>query len=891
MTGWGTDSVEAVEQWIRERVPVNAPEKEKQAVREEVHAYMSAVFRARENPPGVGEVEEWLARFEQEQIDGSARRVASLVLRKSQKAKLSVWEKIRRKNFMRASWIVWFVFLPALTFGVEAVTHWCGSTFFDPLPTIAHGLLVAVAVAGCVLLWLHSRETSGDGPLKTWAGLFRGYCLVIGSYYGLLVAPILIVTTIYYIVGVVGTLGMALVVFPLFFAGFFLTAGPLFVALGALMMKPLQKERRIGPTFVGGAIVGIVSLLAIEGPNLATRVGIANNDPELIRNFGSRETLLRACYEGSGFRAGTTDTVGWLASGFNGVEMFSVASTSQDANRARELYYRVTGNSFNSVQPPSVGPVMLRDGRSENWAADFDFDPDVGGDVVAGRVRGLTLASSRLDGHVDETSRLGYWEWTAEFANAALREAREARMQLLLPHAGVVSRLTLWVEGEPQEAAFGPTAKVASAYKSVAVVQQRDPVLVRWEAPDRILVQCFPVPAQGTLKFRVGITAPIPEDGVLAMPRIIERNFGLGDELRNDVWVESATETELFSRRAGEQARGWKASNGSLPANLITDGGFVHAEFAEKENVPTVWTKDIYGESGNRGGVLVRKKAGQEMRPLDQLIVVVDGSARMAPWKKEIAEAVREAGNECEVKAFFAYDGVRELSSVEQLQSVKYAGGHDGQDALRQALASAKKKKEGTRSAIVWLHGPQPYEFKSVAGLNQEFTYGNSESSVYTVPLAPGKNRIIEKFGRRFSSLPAPLQTGDLTESLQRLCKGEVEDHENWDWQELPAGEQPEGGREVGDQLARFGEWQRLEGLKQSRGDVELGNRAAFAQLVTPWSGAVVLERARDYEAFDLEQVKTSTVPSIPIVPEPSTAMFTLLSFSWLILRRKRMGE
>jgi len=51
-----------------------------------------------------------------------------------------------------------------------------------------------------------------------------------------------------------------------------------------------------------------------------------------------------------------------------------------------------------------------------------------------------------------------------EFGNSGKRN-KEARMQLLLPADGVVSRLTLWVNDEPQEAAFFSTVKVTKGRK------------------------------------------------------------------------------------------------------------------------------------------------------------------------------------------------------------------------------------------------------------------------------------------------------------------------------------------------------------------------------------------------------------------------------------------
>ena len=86
---------------------------------------------------------------------------------------------------------------------------------------------------------------------------------------------------------------------------------------------------------------------------------------------------------------------------------------------------------------------------------------------------------------------------------------REARAKIKLPPGAVVSRLTLWINDEEREAAFAARGKVTEAYTQV-VRRRRDPVLVTTAGPDRILVQCFPVPPDGrTMKIRIGITAPL----------------------------------------------------------------------------------------------------------------------------------------------------------------------------------------------------------------------------------------------------------------------------------------------------------------------------------------------------------------------------------------------
>lgn len=76
-------------------------------------------------------------------------------------------------------------------------------------------------------------------------------------------------------------------------------------------------------------------------------------------------------------------------------------------------------------------------------------------------------------------------------------------------------------DDEPREAAFGGTSVVREAYRKVAIVQRRDPLLVTWAGPDEVFVQCFPIPAQGRECIRLSIAAPS-----LVLPRITEHNFG-----------------------------------------------------------------------------------------------------------------------------------------------------------------------------------------------------------------------------------------------------------------------------------------------------------------------------------------------------------------------------
>ncbi len=170
----------------------------------------------------------------------------------------------------------------------------------------------------------------------------------------------------------------------------------------------------------------------------------------------------------------------------------------------------------------------------------------------------LSLASSRIDGSFDPDAALGYLEWTMVFKNTASFQ-QEARARLALPPGGVVSRLTLWVNGEEREAAFAERGKVQAAYDAV-VRTRRDPVLVTTNGGDIVNVQCFPVQPNGEMKIRLGVTAPMQiemtnmsaskeahSEAWMRLPYFIERNFRVDDNVTHSVWIESKQPLESSS--------------------------------------------------------------------------------------------------------------------------------------------------------------------------------------------------------------------------------------------------------------------------------------------------------------------------------------------------------
>ena len=341
----------------------------------------------------------------------------------------------------------------------------------------------------------------------------------------------------------------------------------------------------------GGNHVRHIAIGALEFQPAITRVALEWADDvgprrqqrgiQILRSVGDEETMLRACYERA--RRFTN-----LAS------LFISRDNPLQQLEARTIYFRVTGKAFNSQPPPRL---YTRDGRWE-VAEEFSWESDdaQGGDAVEGRLRGLSLEDSRIDARIHSQAGLAYLEWTLQFRNHSNRQ-QEARTQILLPPDGLVSRLTLWVNGEEREAAFAGRGQVRQAYENI-VRQRRDPVLVTTQGKDRILVQCFPVPPNGgKMQTRIGMTVPLQmldlTRGTLLLPHMVERNFSLAHGLEHALWVESRNPLSsplatLLSSSKGESE--FKLHGQILNHELVSPQAAI--EVTRPEATKRVWTRD-----------------------------------------------------------------------------------------------------------------------------------------------------------------------------------------------------------------------------------------------------------------------------------------------------------
>ena len=308
---------------------------------------------------------------------------------------------------------------------------------------------------------------------------------------------------------------------------------------------------------------------------------------------------------------------------------------------------------------------------------------------------------------------------------------------------------------------------------------------------------------------------------------------------------------------------------------MLSWGSFVRCHNLPSD--PVVWTRDQFASEGDRYLIRERVEASSE-RP-QTLVLVVDGSSYFTEWYSGFRRAVEVLKNRGhKVRVVCAAEG-----RVTENEEVVFVGGQNNMAALRRGSELAVEEKA---DHLIWLHGIQPVDFDGVEEFLQAMERSFSQAHFSVMDLGRGPNRLLEKLESRIEVAAGgrPAAPEDLSAEFLRLIQPS---EQGYHFRRSAEGVEPEG-REVWDQLARhYVHGKVMESLKEPALREAWADQASRYQLVTPVSGAIVLETQQQYQDFGLKQVDVSTTPSIPGVPEPSTALLLLMSTLGLLIRRR----
>ncbi len=354
---------------------------------------------------------------------------------------------------------------------------------------------------------------------------------------------------------------------------------------------------------------------------------------------------------------------------------------------------------------------------------------------------------------------------------------------------------------------------------------------------------------------------------------MVERNFDLDADLRHAIWIE-----------------GGRAARTALNDATLLTGRF-------RLTLPPVTVPSMtFGSmpaQGKAAAVSVEQRIVREASSRGPLMLVVDSSADMAAIATALPAALDAiapgrvvglvvAGDEPGFVAPRPWSREQAAEISTALGGMRFRGGQDDRAGLAVAL-QAMPRADAT---LLWLHGAQPIRFTSPApALEQALERLPALPRLVRYQVAPGRAMTLAG-SRWFDTARLPSPSGDVSVDLRAILADVAGNAPRWTVVRTAfAGTAIPGSTHI----VRLWAAERLAGLGGSRGKtreaaVSLAHRL---NVITPVSGAVVLETVRDYTANGLPVPDPDAVPT---VPEPETwalLILTALAGAWLVKRQR----
>ena len=783
-------------------------------------------------------------------------------------------------NIKPPGWVVFTlaVFYPLFTIGFELFTQMCAESLFDPMPTIFHKILLLIVPLANFLVWkqLRSKRILNIRSLMLLCTISIG----VSGFYTLIFLPV----TPFAVVGII------------FFGYGLLPLAPLVSFIMGIRLygefKGEHDKKLVGNSFLlKGISISILLLMVIDIPSAVTKWGVnlAVSDSietrergiRLLQSMGSKDQLLGYCYDGNRRTSGPLSFV---------VMIFGQHSYISSSD-AREIFYRVTGELFNTY------PVPYQGGRWDRFD-EFSFDADQGGTEVGGRIKGLELITSKIDGSISGDDGVAYFEWTLEFKNDSSRQ-REARVQIALPPNAVVSRATLWINDEEREAAFAGKGKARQAYERV-VRRRQDPLLVTSVGADRILAQAFPIAAKGgTIKFRLGMTTPLSlnnrENASLVLPAIVDRNFGNSDDVKHTIWIESKkiieiNSSDLSSKKISENVYRLKGNISDIelsnPRKTIT-------------TVRKISLSQLVSQYDNNQQI-VQQVVEIPNKVKEVLMIVVDGSVKSGKYIDQVIESLKTLPQGQKVGLLIAsgdnpfieidhWSEEQQNKFIKLLNDYEFIGGQDNAPALAEALLKMERFHD---AEILWIHSPQPIVFaEGLSKLEQVIERLPQLPLINSYGLRLGPNKLLNKLS---SSFKWTLNSGTIAKKdsaendLKEYFLSRYSTNKQLVFERIAVEnvkDVPQGSKHI----ARLWARDKIRALMRDdpKNQAKAIEIAAKYQLVTLVSGAVVLEDQKQYDDNGLNPVDANSVPTIPEPHQWVLAFIILLMLLWFLRQNK----
>lgn len=312
-------------------------------------------------------------------------------------------------------------------------------------------------------------------------------------YYAIFLMP-------YYVFGVLGAifLGISTHVFvPIYFL----------LILSVLIVREYNRNQKIIWTFSSGALLAVSSVLVFT-----YLWKIQNDEITLLSNENIlNETSLPIWTKVSQQIPNNAITTKILKSGivyttpkdfrFEGM---SLPSKSFDEVKKHDPFI-VLANAF------CKEPDLRDDDKIKILESVYDARHQAQDRLWSGK----DLITSNLISNIKifPKQRIAYTEKIVSIQNTNKRDRwrnqQEAIYTFHLSEGSVVSSLSLWINGKEEKGILTTKGKADTAYKTVVGVEARDPSLVHWQEGNTVSVRVFPCTPSENRRFKIGITSTL----------------------------------------------------------------------------------------------------------------------------------------------------------------------------------------------------------------------------------------------------------------------------------------------------------------------------------------------------------------------------------------------
>jgi len=475
--------------------------------------------------------------------------------------------------------------------------------------------------------------------------------------------------------------------------------------------------------------------------------------------------------------------------------------------------------------------------------------------------------------------RLAYSELVLTISNNdrtdRWRRQEEAIYTFQLPEGGVITSLSLWIDGEEEKAILTTKSKAETAYNTIVGREMRDPSVIYWMEGNKARIRVFPCTPAEDRKFKVGVTSPLQleEESLHYQPISFEGPDFSGAISSINVVTNGAEVNSKLPFKVNDDFISWKGSYSPDWTFSIVRKPVSEMSFSFMEET------------------FITRETKNTLRSFEPEVIYLDLSNN---WTKEEVN---------QIKTLYPHQNFRILDGSEHLTSPA--------DYPNFTLFPYHKVSDPDKAIVITkgtLNTPNLEDLKGSKFRKNLFTHLNkSGKPMLVLDLGDGPsdfNQSLKEFGvishhriklsdlQQFASTdryPDPTPTPNMVNLAGNGISIEKGVSTN-----APGGS---------DHLMRLFYYQSImnqignayfSSEEESYIEESLTNAASIANVVTPLSSLIVLETQKDYDRFEIERNKDSlgnaTISNQGAVPEPHEWALIIVGLSLVILLYFKKG-